>query len=239
MDTIIVQSEELKQKMIGIRDLKKTVVLPVGFNKHFFYPIEKNKKPRLRRLLNVAEKQFLIVYCGVIAKSRQLHILLHALKKVMETFSDVKLLMIGNGDSVETLKILANTLSISQNIIFTGKVSHHDVVNYVSLGDIGISYIPINENYNYNPPLKTFEYLACGLPTIATNTVSNQRIITHTFNGILSNDTPDDIANAIVDLLSDESKRQFLSANARNSIMKNDFENIAKTSLIPLYWSLS
>ena len=172
------------------------------------------------------------------SKLRQLNRLLEAFRQVNKTFPDVKLLMIGDGDALEDLQKFAATLRISENTVFTGRVPPHEVVNYIGIGDIGISYIPINENYNYNPPLKTFEYLACGLPTIATITESNRRIIKDGFNGILVNDTPEDIATAIVDLLKDEKKQVRLAGNARKSIMSNDFEHITKTALIPLYRSL-
>ena len=106
------------------------------------------------------------------------------------------------------------------------------------MADIGISYIPINENYHYNPPLKTFEYLACGLPTIATRTESNCRIIKDGFNGLLINDTPDDVSNSLITLLRDKKKQSWLRENARKSIMAFDFEYITRSSLVPLYESL-
>jgi glycosyltransferase involved in cell wall biosynthesis len=238
MDKIIVQSEELKEKLIGIRSLKRTEVIPVGFNRKLLYPIGDNEKHRLRNLLNIHENDPVLVYCGVIAKLRQLDRLIEAFKKVQSIFEDVKLVMIGDGNALEEIKTLASFLQIEKNMIFTGRIPHHEVVNYIGIGDIGISYIPINENYHYNPPLKTFEYLGCGLPTVATRTVSNSIIIRHDFNGILCNDSPEDVAMSIVNLLRDKDKQSLLRKNARKSIMAFDFEHIAKTKLIPLYESL-
>jgi glycosyltransferase involved in cell wall biosynthesis len=238
MDRIIVQSDELKKKMIGIRSLKKTYVIPVGFNKRYIYPIDKTKAHNLRRLLKIKEDQPLLVYCGVIAKSRQLNLLLEAFRKVYEIIKGAKLLIIGDGDALEELKRFAITIGVTNNTIFTGRVPHHEVVNYIGIGDIGISFIPINENYNYNPPLKTYEYLGCGLPTIATSTESNRRIIKDGYNGILVDDTPAEIANAAVDLLNNETKRFMLASNARKSVLNNDFKHITKTALIPFYKGL-
>ncbi|MDL1979229.1 MAG: glycosyltransferase family 4 protein [Deltaproteobacteria bacterium] len=238
MNKIIVQSEELKEKLIGIRGLKRTEVIPVGFNRKILYPIAENEKRRLRNLLNIHKNGPVLVYCGVIAKLRQLDRLMEAFKKVQTIFEDVKLVMIGDGNALEEIKTLASSLQIEKNMIFTGRIPHHEVVNYIGIGDIGISYIPINENYHYNPPLKTFEYLACGLPTVATRTVSNCKIIKHDFNGILCNDSPEDVLMSIVNLLRDKDKQTLLRKNARKSIMAFDFEHITKTKLIPLYESL-
>jgi len=238
IDKIIVQSEELREKLIGTRNLKRTMVVPVGFSQKIFYPVGKAKRQRMRQSFSINEDQPLLVYCGVIAKLRQLDRLLEAFRQVIRTYPDVKLLMVGDGNVLEDLKKLSVTLGISKSTIFTGRVPHQDVANYIGMADIGISYIPINENYNYNPPLKTFEYLACGLPTIATSTESNRRIIKDGFNGILTNDMPNQIAAAIVDLLKNKKKQEVLKANARKSIMAYDFQNITKNSLIPLYRNL-
>ena len=100
-----------------------------------------------------------------------------------------------------SIKSLARVLKVDDNVIFTGRVERRKVRDYISAADIGISYVPINESFSYNPPLKTFEYLACGLPTIATATESNRRIIDDGFNGILTSDNPEYLADAIINLL--------------------------------------
>lgn len=238
MDKIIVQSEELKEKLIGIRGLKRTEVVPVGFNRNLFSPSGEDKKHNLRSSLNFHGNDSILVYCGVIASLRQLDRLIEAFKKVHRTYDNAKLLMIGDGNALDEIKALARSVQIEKSIIFTGRIPHDEVVNYIGMADIGISYIPINENYHYNPPLKTFEYLACGLPTVATRTVSNCKIIKHDFNGILCNDSPEDVAMSIVNLLRDKDKQTLLRKNARKSIMAFDFEHIAKTKLIPLYEGL-
>lgn len=238
MDKIIVQSEELKEHWIGLRSLRKAEIVPVGFTRKVLYPIGENEKHRLRNLLNIHENHPVLVYCGVISKNRQLDRLIEAFKKVHQIYGDIKLLMIGDGNALEEIKALAHSLQIERSIIFTGRIPHDKVVNYIGMADIGISYIPINENYNYNPPLKTFEYLACGLPSIATRTESNCRIIKDGFNGILVNDMPEDVSNSIITLLRDKKKQSWLRENARKSIMAFDFEHITKSRLIPLYQSL-
>ena len=84
--------------------------------------------------------------------------------------------MIGDGNALKECKELASSLNIENKINFTGRVAHSELVDYLGASDIGLSYVPIIENYNYNPPVKTFDYLGCGLPTIATRTVSNSKL---------------------------------------------------------------
>jgi glycosyltransferase involved in cell wall biosynthesis len=238
MDKIIVQSEELKKNWIGIRKLKKAVVIPVGFNKNKFYPIDPIQRLKLRIELGLQENQPVLVYSGAIAKLRKIDKLIEAFKDVLKIHKDVKLLMIGDGNSFFSIQTRVQKMNLEKSIIFTGRIPYAEVSNFISVADIGISYVPINNNFNSSPPLKTFEYLACGIPTIATKTESNSKIIRHGFNGILVNDTPDDVANAIINLLGDKDLQRHLSQHARNSIMEFDFDYITQKYLIPLYKEL-
>lgn len=238
MDRVIVQSEELKEKLIGIRILSRSHVVPVGFSNKYFYPIEDNLKNKIRQRLHVKANEILLVYCGAIGKNRHLSRLLEAFAIVHKKLQNSKLLMIGDGNTLSEIKDLACRLHLSNNTIFTGKVPHQEVVKYLGIADIAVSYVPINENYNYNPPLKTFEYLACGLPTVATMTESNRRIIRNGYNGILVEDTPETLSKSILALCRDKERLLFLRKKSRVSINDFDFEYITKTRLVPIYESL-
>ena len=238
MDKIIVQSEELREKLIGIRSLKRTVVVPVGFNRTIFYPVSEEKRQRLRESISISKNQPLLVYCGVIGKFRQLHRLIQAFAKVQKVCEHAILMMIGDGAAMSEIKHLVKRLDLENKIIFKGRVPHEKVVNFIAAADIGISYVPINANFTYNPPLKTFEYLACGLPTIATRTESNSKIIKDGFNGVLVSDRSEDLSRSILNLLKDKERMNMLRKNSIKSIMAFDFNCITKKFLIPLYESL-
>lgn len=238
IDKVIIQSQEIKERWFGIKHLKNTVVIPVGFDKNLFFPIKGDIKSKYKKILNIAESCPIIVYSGVISQFRELEKLIISMSIVCKSYQHAKLLMVGRGNADNSLKSLARSLGIEESIIFTGYVSHNEVVNYVGIADIAISYVPINESYNYNPPLKTFEYLACGMPTIATKTISNKNIIDNGVNGILVSDTPDEISNAVIELLSNSEKRKNISQNARGSISNYDYKYLASNYLVPLYKSL-
>jgi len=238
MDEIIIQSHELKEKLIGIRRLSRAVVVPIGYNAKLFYPHTEKQKEMFKKKLKLGDNEFILIYIGVISRFRKLDRLIESFKIVTKKIPNVKLMMIGNGNDIDNLKLSTKNLGLEKKVIFFGRVSHKRIPKYLNIADIGISYVPINENYNYNPPLKTFEYLACGLPTIATKTVSNCKIIKNEFNGILINDDPWHMANAIIQLFFDKNKQNYLSKNAIKSVMSKDFETITNQRLIPIYDNL-
>ena len=238
MDKIVVQSAELKRNWVGLSKLEKAIVIPVGFNKHEFYPLDHEQKLKTRSDLGLRPGQPVLVYSGAIAHHRKIDNLVTALKIVRELHNDVKLLMIGAGDALTDIQDLASQLDLQDSLMFTGRVPYTEVNRLISAADVGLSYIPVNNNYNFNPPLKTFEYLACGLPTIATRTESNASIIQDGISGILVNDSPADLAASINRLLADKELQNHLSRNARSSVLKYDFNYIARNCFIPLYQEL-
>lgn len=238
MDKVIIQSEELKERLRGFRSLARSHVVPVGFNHQYFYPIEDSLKSRMRQELKFHDHEPLLVYCGAIGKNRRLKGLLEAFVIVRQEYPNAKLMMIGDGNFFLEMQDLVMQLRLEDNVIFTGKIPHHKVANYLGIADLALSYVPINESYTYNPPLKTFEYLACGLPTLATRTESNSRIIKDGFNGVLANDQPGELADSIVKLLKNGNKLRLLRKNSRRGIMEFDFTYITRKSLIPIYEEL-
>ncbi|BBO82764.1 hypothetical protein DSCO28_33300 [Desulfosarcina ovata subsp. sediminis] len=218
--------------------IRNKSIVPVGFDKEALYPISENRRNKNRSLLGYNDNDCVIVFCGSIAKFRRLDNLLKAFKIVVDQMDNARLLMIGDGNALHELKDLAYTLGIESKVQFTGRIEHCELVDYFGASDIGISYIPINENYTYNPPVKTFDYLSCSLPTIATQTISNGKIITDRDNGLLTSDSIDGVAISIIKLIHDDSMRKQIKQNARSSIMNYEFETIAEKHLIPVYESM-
>jgi glycosyltransferase involved in cell wall biosynthesis len=195
------QSSELKNNMFGIKHLSRTYVIPQGFNGRAFHPTKSVPNDKCKESIFSNRNDIVIIFCGVLAKIRNLNCLIQAISISLHQCNNAKAIIIGEGDAMEEITCLVESLSLNNRIIFTGWINHDDLPHYYRMADIGISYVPNQKMYTYNPPTKTFEYLACGLPVVATNTVSNTRIIRDGFNGLLANDHPADIARCIIKLV--------------------------------------
>ena len=91
MDRLIIQSEELKEKLLGVRKLKKAQVIPVGFNKNLFYPTNGTQKAALRERLGIQNDNTFLLYIGSISMSRELDRLISAFEKVTKKIKKIKL----------------------------------------------------------------------------------------------------------------------------------------------------
>jgi glycosyltransferase involved in cell wall biosynthesis len=238
MDRFIFQTIEAKNHYLGMRRAKNTEIIPVGFCSETLYPEGDTVRISMRKKFNIEGGKKVIVFTGSLSKFRKLDTLVQAFQRVVKAHPETILLVIGDGDAKQDLQNLADSLHIEKNVIFTGLIPHEELRNHIAVADIGLAYVPIDENYTYNPPLKTFEYLACGLPVIATNTVSNASIIKEGYNGIITNDTENDIANSIITLIEDKVMMGILKNRAVESITEYEFKVIVKEKLIPLYETL-
>lgn len=213
------------------RDDEITIV-PIGADFSLFSP----GKSDVREIYGIGPEEFLFSYVGNLHSARRIETLLEALKMVIKE-KEAKLMVVGNGGT-KKLKKRAEALKVSDHVVFTGSVPYSDIPLYMRCCNVFLSYVPQTPEFDIQPPLKTVEALACGLPVIATDTLGNRRFITHRENGFLSGDDVLSVKNAMVTLMENESLRKNLEENARPSVRAYNWEKIVKEKLLPVYEQL-
>jgi glycosyltransferase involved in cell wall biosynthesis len=230
-DRIIVNSEEIA---IDILKTKKFDVVPVGVNLDRFF-VERDWQ--LRDNLGYDENDILAVYSGAVTKTRRIGTLLEGFKHAREYSPNLKLMIIGTGDHSH-VQLLVDELDLQDSVRLVGPLLYPDVPPYVSIGDIGLAYVPIMPEYDPQPVLKTLEFLAAGKPVLATATLGNAKIVQDNQNGLLVQDTPQDLANGLNKLVQDSTLRERLSQAARPSVQQYTWNEIFRNRLLPIYRSL-
>lgn len=139
--------------------------------------------------------------------------------------------IIGDGNELKSLKELVNNLNLTKLIKIHGRIAHFKLQPFFDNSTVGISYIPMTDYYDFQPPTKTFEYIMSGLPCIATKTSENIKVIT-TENGVLCDDNPESFTNALEKMTL--TKSNFNSKLIRESLVDYSWENIVKNTLKPI-----
>ncbi len=86
--------------------------------------------------------------------------------------------------------------------------------------DIGLYPLPLNETWVLGKSgLKALQYMALGIPTVATNVGCNDRVIENGVSGMLVT-TQDDWVNALYTLASDTALRKSMGLAARQRVEK-------------------
>lgn len=107
-----------------------------------------------------------IVYQGAIAEERKLSFFIEAISKI----DNARLVMIGDGPSLNDYKQLVKERGLEDKVEFTGRLSNKEMIERLDNCSIGIISYPFS-NYNniFCSPNKIFEYAAISLPFIATS----------------------------------------------------------------------
>lgn len=174
-----------------------------------------------------------LLYIGTLS-NRQIVKTLDGLKIYLDKSKDTSDLfydIVGNGEEYDSLAKRIQELSLSKYVKLWGWKSLEELKPFLERANIGVSFIPITDYYEYQPPTKTFEYILSGLYCIATKTYANQEII-NTTNGFLINDTPLDFARALYYIK--ENHSLFNSSQIRNTLLNYQWENIVNNILFPI-----
>ena len=185
VDLIVCASDERAQLMVDHYNLKNTPTVIRNISQ-LNVNIEENSQNSICKLDDFFSKSGItVVYAGVVTKSRKIDELVRAVSKLSST---CKLLIIGKGDFLDELKVLA---SKNNNLVtaFTGAIPYNELGYLLSKCDIGFVYYPSNTLNNiYCASNKVYEYASVGLPMISNENPTIKKILDIEKIGISSND---------------------------------------------------
>ena len=139
---------------------------------------------------------------------KRIDVFIRSAKYILEINPFVRFVIIGDGYLKEKYCELTRQLKINDRITFIGSVSNPQ--DYISIFDIAI-----NSSDSEGFSNAVLEYMALGIPTVATDVGGNAEIIYHMKNGILvPPGNPQKMADAVLDVINDRYLRENIGVNA-------------------------
>lgn len=179
------------------------------------------------------ESRFVVLFVGRLVEVKGCEYLIKGFRKVIDSFKDVQLIIVGNGPLEECLKKEVKALGLEEYVVFKGFVEYNDIHDYYITADIVV--IPsIVDSFGFQEglPVVLIESLASGKAIVSTKTEGVMEVIQDGYNGILVDQKDSDkISNALLELLRDESLREKISTNALECGKKYDWDIIANEYL--------
>ncbi|NLL27926.1 MAG: glycosyltransferase family 4 protein [Bacteroidales bacterium] len=124
-------------------------------------------------------------------------------------------------------------------IVYHGVVGRQAVYEIMSRAKAGLVLLYPQSNYLESLPVKMFEYMAAGIPVIASNFPLWEKIISENECGIcVDPKNPDAIAEAINYIINNNEKSQQMGANGQKAIQEKYNWKIEEKKLITLYKNL-
>ena len=201
---------------------------------NFMREVSEQERMALRAKLGLAKDDFVVIFCGRIAKTKGVKEAITAITSIADR--NIKLLIMGAsnfgkgnfGNYAREIDELVR--KHSNRVMFTGYVNNDELYKYHKIADVGI----IPSTYNDPCPLSMFELITSGLPTIATRAGGMTEIGTSETTMYISiENMVEDIKNSVLTLYDNKLLRQRMSAAAlrraeyfnRNRFF-NDFCNV-------------
>ena len=219
---IVTVSEYLRKQVIarGQIDPQKVTVVENGAHVELFAKLEDSPDVRSQYRLG---NEPIIMFVGSFRPWHGLDTLLKAFSIVVSSnnVDGVKLVLVGDGPLRSEIEKKVSLLGIQEHVIFTGKVSHSEVVSLLGTAQISVMSHPQSTAAMSGSPMKLFEYMAAGKAIVAPSLSNIKNILTDRETGLLvPPDDPQASANALIELLENSSLRVFLGQAAKEQAFK-------------------
>ena len=171
---------------------KRVVVIPDGVDLEKFNLLvgEQELKFKIREELGLSAKKKIILYAGSFQKWKGVDCLIEAINElkvnpseIQDKFYGVKLkielVLAGNGPEEENLRLKVNKLRLRDEVVFMGFVERSKIPELMIAADVLVLPNSGKEKISrvYTSPLKMFEYMAAGVPIVASDLPSIREVL--------------------------------------------------------------
>lgn len=225
-DLILPISKWLKQHLVrqGIAE-SKILPCPSGVNPVLF---GNSASGNIRHRYSLGNCQ-VVIYVGDMGRARGLNVLIKAFAKVAMG-KRVKLLMAGGGKDEENLSRLATELNIGNKVIFTGRIPHAEIADFITAANIAVCPVAPMSYYKMSSPIKLFEYMVMAKPVVANEEILEQKeVLEESGAGVLVPFTAEAFADAIIKLLDNPKRANEMGRRGKQWVLKNrSYEILAR-----------
>jgi glycosyltransferase involved in cell wall biosynthesis len=208
-DHVCANNEALRQYCVslGASPEKSSVIYP-GIDLNRFIPAQPSVA--LQNKLGIKPTDKVLLFMGTIFRFSGLVELLTELAPSLRSDSELKFLILGDGEDFNRLQRLTISFGLQDQVIMPGRIEYDRLSEYMQLGDV--SLLPFRQELVTHGALpgKVLQYLACGLPTIATPLDGLMSMILPGNGVIYANDLTQ-MANLAIDLANNQNRRQEIS----------------------------
>jgi len=166
-----------------------------------------------------------IGYVGRLEFVKGCDVLLEAFSRLLRDHPSARLTIVGDGSLRQELIRLAETLGVENSVVFTGPVPFAEVPSF--LGRFSVFVLPSRSE---GLPNALLQAMAAGLPVVATRVGGIPELVEDHVEGLLVEpNSPNDLAKAIGELMSNEGLCRTLGQNAKAKATKYSSEGVMRT----------
>ncbi len=188
-------------------------IIPLAIDLQRFNP--NRMLPKIK--LNMPDNAIVLGIVARLQPHRKYHLLFSAIHSLIQEGWPLYLVIVGRGTRQDEVAFKpVKELELESQVIFTGYLNNDDYVAMLNILDICIYLVPGTDG-----TCRTVrEYMAMGKPVITTKTGILPELVEHQKQGLIVNDTVEELYQAIRTLCEHEEYRKELGKNARNKAIQ-------------------
>lgn len=181
---------------------RKARLIPYGVA-HDHFREDPDSRYALREQLGIASDAPVVLALGRLVYKKGFEYLVRAMPELIKRFSNVRVIIAGEGPLREDLLRLAQELGVQDHLVLVRGVPWTDTPRYLNLCDVFV--VPSVHDHKGNVdglPNVLLEAMSCGKPVVATRVAGIPEVIVDQQNGLLVEEKdPHQLALAIAELL--------------------------------------
>lgn len=207
VDVAVCVSQEMEEYARSFLQIPDTHVIPNGSDYCMFSPDNRDEK------LYDKSKFKVILACSAEYAWQGINIIKKVADKLHCIDKDILLLVTAEGNSTD-------------NLWYLGRIPYHQMPKYLASADVGLciyelciyEYIGFSTKF-YGSPLKMFDYMASGIPVIGSDVGQIRSVIRENQNGLLTDNSIDDIIEKIIFLKNNRNLASRMGAKGREAVI--------------------
>jgi glycosyltransferase involved in cell wall biosynthesis len=214
-DLVVAVSKYSSEKIVQFYDVEesKIRVVPNGVDIQRFKPADDCAK--VKRQLGMGDKQCLL-FVGRLIPRKGLHFLAEAAKRIVEERAETMFLIVGEGPVKNPMISHLKQAGLSDNFVFLGDASEDLLPSLYRCADV-FAFPSIQEGLG----IALLEAQATATPVVAFNQGGVREAVKHEKTGLLVEPDSDELADAILRLLSDQGLRERMGEEGRSFVSDN------------------
>lgn len=225
-DTVICPSN-IESELLG--DYKEKIkIIPNGIHlNEFDIPFSKEES---RNKLDIPPETRVILFVGHLLPHKGPDVLLKAVPQILKMLKNIKVIYLGSGQMQNKLHNMSLEMNINDNVDFGGYIDDKfEKALYYKAADV-LAVPSLSESFG----IVNLEAMASGIPIVGSDVGGIPDVVVDGKNGIIV--PPNDsrlLANAILNLLDDDSLRARLGKNGKKMVSSYSWSQIAeKTEIV-------
>lgn len=222
IDGVVVLTELMKKEFEKKGIKTKIIVAPDGVDiQKFSFGGDKQVE---RAKLGLPLDKKIVLYTGHLYPWKGAHVLAEAVRYLSKDFFIVFV-----GGTENDIKDFRSKYGSQEQILIVGHKDHKEISLWQFCADILVLPNSGKEDISkfYTSPLKLFEYMASGVPIVASDLPSIREILNEENSLLVSPDNPQELARGISELSKNRELSQKLANRAKTDVIKFSWANRA------------